>query len=287
MAQVKTLTKAVLPPELLDTLICQDLFACLDYLPEKFVNLLIIDPPYNMNKTYGSHNFSRSSDYEYETWLDSWFSRLVRCLKPHASVYVCCEWASSRAVQNVLERYFILRNRITWEREKGRGAKRNWKNCAEDIWFATLDDEYCFNVSDVKIKRRVIAPYRVNGTPKDWSENECGNFRLTHPSNLWCDLVVPFWSMPENTVHPTQKPEKLIAKLILASSNPGDFILDPFMGSGTTCVTARKLGRHFLGIEQEPEYCAVAVKRLINAMLDNSIQGYKDGVFLERNSRFY
>ncbi|MDR1925504.1 MAG: hypothetical protein LBQ66_14120, partial [Planctomycetaceae bacterium] len=73
-----------------------------------------------------------------------------------------------------------------------------------------------FNVDAVKIKRRVIAPYRnQSGEPKDWNETENGNYRLTFPSNLWSDITVPFWSMPENTNHPTQKPEKLIRSLSL------------------------------------------------------------------------
>jgi site-specific DNA-methyltransferase (adenine-specific) len=122
------------------------------------------------------------------------------------------------AIQRVGMRYFTLRNRITWEREKGRGARANWKNAAEDIWFFTVSDEYVFNLENVKIKRKVLAPYVENGAPKDWEKSENGNFRLTHPSNLWTDLTVPFWSMPENTEHPTQKPEKLLAKIILAST---------------------------------------------------------------------
>ncbi len=90
--------------------------------------------------------------------------------------------------------------------------------------------------------------------------------------------------MPENTDHPTQKPEKLIAKLILASSNPNDFVFDPFFGSGTTCVVAKKLNRKFSGIEQEPDYCQMAAKRLNRAESDDTIQGYHDGYFWERNS---
>ena len=90
--------------------------------------------------------------------------------------------------------------------------------------------------------------------------------------------------MPENTDHPTQKPEKLIAKLILASSKPGDVVLDPFLGSGTTSVVAKKLGRKFVGIEADELYCCLAEKRLRLADEDGSIQGYHEGVFWERNS---
>ena len=90
--------------------------------------------------------------------------------------------------------------------------------------------------------------------------------------------------MAENTAHPTQKPEKLLAKLILASSNPGDFVFDPFLGSGSTAVTARKLNRHYGGVEINPQYCVWAEKRLENALKESSIQGFTDGVFWERNT---
>lgn len=268
-----------------DKLIHQDLLTCLDFLPEQFVDLMIIDPPYNLDKKFGNSKFSKTSSEHYEAWLDAWITKLKRCLKTTASLYVCCDWQSSRSVQTVLEKHFVIRNRITWEREKGRGAASNWKNCSEDIWFCTVSNDYFFDVEAVKLKRKVIAPYRQSsGEPKDWEETANGNYRLTHPSNLWTDISVPFWSMPENTDHPTQKPEKLIAKLILASSKLGDFVFDPFFGSGTTCVVAKKLGRKFSGVEQEAEYCQMAVKRLARAELETIIQGYHDGYFWERNS---
>ena len=148
-----------------------------------------------------------------------------------------------------------------------------------------MSDEYTFNTDAVKISRRVLAPYtHPNGNPKDWKHTEQGNYRLTYPSNLWTDLTVPFWSMPENTEHPTQKPEKLLAKIILASSNPQDVIFDPFLGSGTSAVVAKKLDRNFVGIEIDPTYCCLALKRLEMADHDRSIQGYADHIFWERNS---
>jgi len=91
--------------------------------------------------------------------------------------------------------------------------------------------------------------------------------------------------MPENTDHPTQKSEKLIAKLILASSKPGDIVLDPFLGTGTSSVVAKKLGRRYLGIELDEEYCLMAEKRLELAERDGRIQGFHDGIFWERNSQ--
>lgn len=280
-----TLETPAQPEDIDGTVIHQDIFECIRYLPDAFIDLLIIDPPYNLNKTFSETKFSKTTSANYEQWLDRWMHKLIRCLKPNASIYVCGDWQSSSSVQSVLQRYFIVRNRITWEREKGRGATTNWKNCSEDIWFCTMSKDYFFDVEAVKIKKKVIAPYRDKfGAPKDWEETDAGNFRLTHPSNLWTDISIPFWSMPENTDHPTQKPEKLIAKLILASSKKGDFVFDPFLGSGTTCVAAKKLERKFCGVEVEAAYCQMAVKRLAQADHDKTIQGYHDGYFWERNS---
>ena len=228
---------------------------------EKF-DLLFADPPYNLTKNFGAEEFTGVSSDDYEAWLASWLGACAPLLQPNASVYICGDWRSSSAIERIGSKHFKLQNRITWEREKGRGAKRNWKNATEDIWFFTMSDNFTFNLDAVKQRRRVIAPYRENGKPKDWSEGETGNFRDTHPSNIWTDITVPFWSMPENTDHPTQKPEKLLAKIILASTNPGDLILDPFAGSGTTAVVTKKLGRDFDAIESDENHCLLAAKRL-------------------------
>jgi len=280
-----TLNADVSSEEITNRTIYQDLFECISYLPENFVDLLFVDPPYNLTKEFNSNKFREMSLDEYEKWFDSWLDPLRKILKPNASIYVCGDWKSSSPIFRVLSKYFKVQNRITWEREKGRGAKSNWKNCSEDIWFATVSDDFVFNSDDVMLKRKVVAPYRDdNGKPKDWYQENDGNYRLTYPSNLWTDITVPFWSMPENTDHPTQKPEKLLAKIILASSKEGDFVFDPFLGSGTTSVVAKKLGRKYCGIEIDEFYCCLAEKRLEMADCDKSIQGYLDGVFWERNT---
>ncbi|AFY66125.1 site-specific DNA-methyltransferase [Geitlerinema sp. PCC 7407] len=268
-----------------DRILHQDLFAVLDWLPQGWVDLLFLDPPYNLTKTFNQSSFRGRSLEDYQAWLGSWLPKLLGVLKPTASVYICGDWRSAAAIQILAEKYLIVRNRITWEREKGRGAKHNWKNCSEDIWFCTAGDRYTFNAEAVRLRRRVIAPYTDDhGNPKDWQKTEDGNYRLTYPSNLWTDLTVPFWSMPENTDHPTQKPEKLLAKIILASSQPGDMVFDPFLGSGTTAVVAKKLGRRYAGVELDLLYCCLAQKRLHLAEGDRQIQGYEEGVFWERNS---
>ena len=270
-----------LPP---NSVICGDAFQVLTNLVAGSVDLLFCDPPYNLTKNFGAEKFKRSAQEEYADWLDSWLGLCVPLLKSTASIYICGDWRSGGAIERVGSKYYKLQNRITWEREKGRGAKRNWKNAAEDIWFFTVSDKFTFNLDAVKQRRRVLAPYRANGKPKDWSETSDGKFRDTHPSNIWTDISVPFWSMPENTDHPTQKPEKLLAKIILASSNEGDLILDPFAGVGTAAVVAKKLGRDCIAIESDEQYCLLAAKRLKLVENDSSIQGFSDGVFWESNS---
>ena len=274
--------------EYLDKTINADLLTVLPLLPDEFADLIIIDPPYNLTKNFGGKVFNERKDSAYEEYLETWFSSVCKKLKSNGSLYLCGDWKCTAALQRVMEKELTVLNRITWQREKGRGAKANWKNGMEDIWFGVKDpDSYYFNLDAVKIKRRVIAPYREGGKggkPKDWEESEEGNFRLTCPSNFWDDIRVPFWSMPENTDHPTQKPEKLYAKLILASSKPGDLVFDPFLGSGTASVVAKKLGRHWCGIELCEEYCLLAEKRLELAENNPSIQGYSGGVFWERNT---
>ncbi len=269
----------------LNKTILGDSLRILPLLPKRTVDLLVVDPPYNITKLFGGSTFKKKSTAEYAKWLHSWLSLVVPLLKPSASVYVCSEWKSSGTLQYALEEYFHVQNRITWEREKGRGSLNNWKNCSEDIWFCTVSEDYWFDVEAVKQKRRVIAPYKdTNGKPKDWNVEAEGNFRVTSPSNLWTDISIPFWSMPENTEHPTQKPEKLLAKLLLAGSRPGDIVLDPFLGSGTTAVVAKKLGRNYIGIEIEEEYCLLAARRLELAEDNATIQGYADGTFWDRNT---
>lgn len=270
---------------ILDSTVCQDLFQVFPFLPSGEFDLIFADPPYNLTKNFDGNIFKQTELNLYEDWLDSWIPKMKQLLKPHGSIYVCGDWRSSSAIHRILLKNFKVRNRISWEREKGRGAKSNWKNNVEDIWFATVSDDYTFNIDAVKLKREVIAPYTdAEGIPKDWEQTRAGRYRITHPSNIWTDLTVPFWSMPENTEHPTQKPEKLLAKIILASSNTGEVIFDPFLGSGTTSVVAKKLGRHYVGIEINPEYCCLAEKRLDMTHVNSNIQGYNDGVFWERNT---
>ena len=289
--EITTLEKAIINADDLkksfadNSVINADLFDCLDAIPNDYFHLIIIDPPYNLAKDFHGNKFSKLNTTSYEAYLRSWFGKVCNKLTPNGTLYMCGDWQCSLSMQKVISERLTILNRITWQREKGRGAKANWKNAMEDIWFAVKNPkDYYFDVEAVKMKRKVIAPYKVDGKPKDWEQTESGNFRITYPSNFWDDISIPFWSMPENTDHPTQKPEKLYAKLILASTKPGDKVFDPFLGSGTSAVVAYKLNRNYVGIELNRDYCLWAAKRLMNATKNKVIQGYSDNVFWERNA---
>ena len=256
-------------------IICGNLFDKIPLVKDESVDLLISDPPYNIDKKFNSLNFKKMSITSYKEYTEEWIKIILPKLKSNASIYVFGDWRSSSALYEVLDKYFIVKNRITFEREKGRGANSNWKNCSEDIWFCTRTDKYVFNINEVKLRKKVIAPYKENGIAKDWKDNGDFKYRDTHPSNVWSDITIPFWSMCENTEHPTQKPEKLIAKIILASSIENDIVFDPFLGSGTTAVVSKKLDRGYVGIEIDSNYCQLARKRLILKMANTNkvIQG--------------
>lgn len=285
--ELLSINKEIIKKEyLLNKIINQDFFKVIDKLPKSFVDLAFIDPPYNLTKSFNGKIFKKMSYKEYYDWVRSWIVPIKKILKSNASLYICGDWRTSSIIHQVcIEEKLHVINRITFEREKGRGSQKFWKNNSEDIWFLTKSEHYTFNAEAVKHKKRVIAPYKENGIPKDWEEETEGNYRLTYASNLWTDITIPFWSMSENTPHPTQKPEKLLAKIVLASSKRGDIVFDPFAGVLTTAVVAKKLERNFVMIEREFEYCIYGLKRLELAQKSKKIQGYVNGYFLERNSQ--
>lgn len=266
-----------------------DFFIINKQIPDKYCNLILLDPPYNLTKKYGKSTFKNVEDDEYYIYVLKIFEECLRVLKDNGTMYICGDWKTSyiqRKALETLENQGLcdVINRITWSRDKGRGALKNWKNNIEDIWMVVKSkDNYVFNVDAVKMRKTVLAPYKdKNGNNKDWQDDGYGAYRMTHPSNIWFDITVPFWSMAENTDHPTQKSEKLYAKLILASSNKNDVVYEPFAGVFSGCVTASKLNRNWFGIEYENEYCLLGQKRLVTAQINNTIQGFEDGIFKDK-----
>lgn len=144
-----------------------DVLTMLKYIPDNFADLIIIDPPYNLTKNFNGMKFNSRSDDSYDEYLATWFPEVCKKLKPNGSLYMCGDWKCTSSLQRAIEKELTIINRITWQREKGRGAKSNWKNGMEDIWFAVKNpNNYYFDVESVMIKRKVIAPYKVNENQK-------------------------------------------------------------------------------------------------------------------------
>lgn len=259
----------------------KDILDALVELKDESIDLCIADPPYNLNKKFNSTSFNKQTSENYKKFLEPWIKEVYRVIKNEGSFYICCDWYSSNDVCNIIKKYFIVQNRITWKRDKGRASKKNYKNNSEDIYFCSKTSSYLYN--PIKIKKKVIAPYKLDGKERDWFEENGKAYRYTAVGNFMDNITIPFWSMKENTIHPTQKPEKLMAKLILASSKKDNLILDLFSGSGTTSVVAKKLNRNSIAIESDDNYCQIIEERLTKANVDKMIQGFNGKAFLERN----
>ena len=142
----------------LDKTIIGNMLDTCSLLPAKSIDLIIADPPYNLTKSFNGTTFAKKKNADYEEYTRKWLSAIKPLLKSGGSIYICCDWETSLIIGRVLGEFFHIRNRITWQREKGRGAKANWKNGMEDIWFATNSNNYILNLDAVKIIKKVIAP---------------------------------------------------------------------------------------------------------------------------------
>jgi site-specific DNA-methyltransferase (adenine-specific) len=138
-----------LSADLMDKTILGDSLEVAKRLPRTFADLLFLDPPYNLTKRFGDTTFERRPVDEYAGWLGLALDVLLPIVKRTGTIYICGDWHTSNSIFIAASTRLKIRNRITWEREKGRGAKANWKNSSEDIWFCTVSDDYVFNVDAV------------------------------------------------------------------------------------------------------------------------------------------
>ena len=215
-------------------------------IPDNSVDLIILDPPYNLSMD----KWDKFTSEGYIRLLELVSNQCKRILKDTGSLWCFSGWSSVEVVRQQFGRNFKLRNWVIWDRIKGRGAKYNLVSTREDILWFTKSDKYIFNKQSSSIKKATKGMGLKNG-------DDCRKL-----SNVWTDIspIVP-WSV-ERVKHPTQKPVKLIERIIRVSSNEGDTILDPFAGSGTTGVACKNLNRNYILIEKEQEYIDIINKRL-------------------------
>ena len=156
--KTENLKKMLELEELTDKTINGDILESLKYLPDNFADLIIIDPPYNLTKNFNGKVFSARSEASYDAYLETWFPLVCKKLKDNGSLYICGDWKCTSSLQKAVEKELTILNRITWQREKGRGAKSNWKNGMEDIWFAVKNpNDYYFDVDSVEKSSPLIS----------------------------------------------------------------------------------------------------------------------------------
>jgi len=245
-----------------------DSFNWLESLDDACVNLVVADPPYNIKKASWD-NFENQE--QYIQWSLKWIKQVSRILKPEGSLYVCGFSEILADLKHPASKYFKHCRWLIWHYRNKANLGNDWGRSHESIIHFRKSDATGLNIDDVRI------PYGAHtlkypshpqaetsaygkGTNKkynNWTPHPKG----AKPKDVF-DIPTTCNGMGEKTPHPAQKPEELIRKLVLASSNEGDLVLDPFSGSGTTVVVAEQLGRNWMACDLDPRYNEWAIKRL-------------------------
>lgn len=236
---------------------------CLDVLrrlPDGSIPLIFADPPYNIGKQFGDFTDAWSSDLDYAKWCYEWLSHCIKKLTPTGSMYVMTSTQAMPYLDLWLREHINIKSRIVWCYDSsGVQAKKHFGSLYEPILFCTKDAKnYTFNVSDIEVEARTGAVRKLI----DYRKEVPTLYKTTKvPGNTWYFPRVRY-RMDEYEEHPSQKPEALIERIIRASSNKGDTVLDPFGGTFTTCAVAQRLGRKTIGIEMQLEYVKIGLRRL-------------------------
>lgn len=229
-------------------IICADAVTAMADMAAASAHLIVADPPYNLGKHFGNNVDRRRRD-EYGQFTRAWLAEACRVLRPGGAIYVFMGVRYIAHLYRLLEEDFELcpQGWITWHYTQGMGRKRGYSPRHEDILFFSKGREITFNLDAVRVPQKY---YRRRN-----------NMAGANPGDVWQFSHVHYCSA-ERLAHPTQKPEALIERIVRASSNPGDLVLDPFLGSGTTARVAAALGRRWIGIEVNPDYVKLATDRL-------------------------
>lgn len=235
---------------------------------QESITLIFADPPYNLsrnglkwkgNKTGGdwymvNEEWDKMTAPEYIQFTRKWIGACYKALKNNGSIYVSCTYHNLSEVMIVLKQLnFKINNIITWQKTNAMPnmTKRVFTHSTEFIVWAVKGKNWTFNYNELK---KINPQKQKDGTLKQMRD-------------VWTLPLVQgkerLRGKDGRALHPTQKPEEMLKRIIIASSNKGDTVLDPFLGSGTTAYTAKKLGRRWVGIEKNKQYVALAEKRLL------------------------
>ncbi len=212
------------------------------------VDLIIADPPYNLKKDYGNNKDNKEFE-EYINFTKKWLQESKRILKKNGTIYIFMGVRFISYLFQILEKdlNLIYNSWITWHYTQGMGKTKGFSPRHDDILVFNKSDNFNFNLDDIRIPQKF---YRQRN-----------NMRGANPGDVW-EFSHVHYSNPNRQKHPTQKPEGLIERLVLASSNESSLVLDPFFGSGTTARVCQQLNRSFIGIELNPKYKKMTEERL-------------------------
>ncbi len=223
-------------------------------LPDECVDLIITDPPFNIGKKYDSYGDNLKFE-EYLDWCHQWLNECIRLLKPHGSIYLFNYPENNAYLKTYLDKKMQFRRWLTWHYHTNTGhSKKNYTRTQHSILFYTKNDAYVFNKDDV------AQPYK-NPTDKRIQKLIAQGKNGTGPYDVFIFNIVKNVSK-EKTEHIAQLPLGLVEIFVKASSKPGHLVFDPFMGSGTTAVAAKKNGRDYLGCEISKKYWQIIKNRL-------------------------
>lgn len=217
-------------------------------------DLIVADPPYNVGKDYGTTIDNIEKD-EYLNFLRDWTSEASRILKPHGTIYVFMGFRYISYLYEILENEcnLFFNAWICWHYTQGQGRRRGFSARHDDVlMFTKHPKEFTFNLDEIRVPQKY---YR-----------SVNNMRGANPGDVW-EFSHIHYCQGNRQAHPTQKPEGLIERMVLASSSEGDNVLDPFSGSGTTLRVCQQLSRNCTGIEINPEYVEMSIKRLSEPFL--------------------
>jgi site-specific DNA-methyltransferase (adenine-specific) len=229
-------------------LLAGDAFEIMRQMPGKSVDLIVADPPYNLGKNFGNNRDKKQWD-DYKAFTVNWIGEAVRILKDSGSLYIFMGVGFIARLFILLQDNFGLHfnSWIVWHYTQGMGRRKGFSPRHEDILYFTRSRDFLFNLDAVRIPQKY---YRKRN-----------NMAGANPGDVWHFSHIHYCSR-ERERHPTQKPEALMERIIKTSSLPGQLVLDPFVGSGTTCRVARVLNRKYSGIDINPEYIHMAEKRI-------------------------
>lgn len=243
----------------IDRVYCEDALQGLARIPDGAVDLLIADPPYGLGKDYGNDS-DKMASAAYLAWMEQWMAAALPKLKANGSLYIFLTWRYAPEVFVFLKQRMTMMNEIIWDRRVPSmgGGTRRYSSVHDTIGFFVNAKDYFFDLDAIRVAYDAVtkkARSRSIFVGAKWLELGY------NPKDVW-SVSRLHREHRERADHPTQKPIEIVERMIKASCPAGGLVLDPFMGSGTTAVAARQCGRHFVGFELNPDYCALIEQRL-------------------------